>query len=388
MKRRALRLLATATLLAAPLVLAGMLSADSGPAHQAPQARPIALGSSGGNIHDASSRACCAGTLGALVTDGATQYVLSNNHVLARSNSGTGGDPIIQPGLIDQAPVCSPDAADVVANLTDWEPIRFLSFRNRQATNTVDAAIAAVAPGKVQSDGSILDIGPISSIPDTAQIGMSVQKSGRTTGHTAGTVAAVNATIIVRYGGPCGGGRGRARFANQVRITPGDFSAGGDSGSLIVDDSTPPRAVGLLFAGSASDTFANPIQSALDVLGVSLVGSASTGQAPFSRWLGSLLGWASTAHAAPRGRLVDPVSLAAARHARQRHEDAIMRLAGVLGLGVGMSDLVPGDAAVEVYVERDTPARRRAIPAWLDGVGVRVVETGEIVARAAACSAR
>ncbi len=70
--------------------------------------RPIPLGTSGGNIKDSTRLFCCSGTLGSLVQDGnAVLYVLSNNHVLARSNSGRAGDAIIQPGLIDQTPACS-----------------------------------------------------------------------------------------------------------------------------------------------------------------------------------------------------------------------------------------------------------------------------------------
>jgi hypothetical protein len=377
--------LAAAALLATTLGLAGLLSADGGQAHRGPQSRPIALGTSGGHIRDASRIACCSGTLGALVTDGSSQFILSNNHVMARSNKARAGDGIIQPGLVDQAPVCGGDAADVVATLWDWEPIRFLTLRTfRTVSNTVDAAIAEVVPGTVQSDGAIVDIGPISSAPAAAEIGMTVQKSGRTTGHTAGVVAATDATIIVRYGGPCGGGRGLARFANQVRIASAGFSAGGDSGALVVDDSTPPRAVGLLFAGGARDTFANPIQSVLDAFGVSLVGSSSSGQAPSLRRLAGLARAASAAHAA-RHPPVDPAWLAAARQARQRHEDAILARPGVVGIGVAASSLDPRLAAVEIYVRRDTAAIRRALPAWIDGIDVRVVETGEIVARAAVC---
>jgi len=59
---------------------------------------------------------------------------------------------------------------------------------------------------------------------------MAVQKSGRTTGHTSGVVAAVSVTINVKYGSQCGGARGTGTFKNQIRVTPGSFSAGGDSG--------------------------------------------------------------------------------------------------------------------------------------------------------------
>ncbi|MEZ5097178.1 MAG: hypothetical protein R2731_14400 [Nocardioides sp.] len=51
-----------------------------------------------------------------------------------------------------------------------------------------------------------------------------------------------------------GGGR-VARFCNQIITT--DMSAGGDSGSLVMDWENRP--VGLLFAGSAVATILNPI---------------------------------------------------------------------------------------------------------------------------------
>jgi hypothetical protein len=69
-----------------------------------------------------------------------------------------------------------------------------------------------------------------------------------------GTVSAINATVNIGYS------RGVACFTGQIIITPGTFSAGGDSGSLIVvhgkgrmksDDRKP---VGLLYAGSVTVT--------------------------------------------------------------------------------------------------------------------------------------
>ena len=48
------------------------------------------------------------------------------------------------------------------------------------------------------------------------------------------------------------------------------FSAGGDSGSLIVTNGTQ-QPTGLLFAGSTTHTIANPIQAVLAALGVTIV---------------------------------------------------------------------------------------------------------------------
>ncbi len=364
------------------LATAGLLGADTGFNHQLAQPRPIALGTSGGNINDHSNTFCCSGTLGALVTKNGTQYVLSNNHVLARSNSGRVGDLIIQPGLIDQAPVCATDATDAVATLSQWATITF----KKGTRNVVDGAIAEVQGGKVAADGSIVDIGVVSATPAVAAINMPVMKSGRTTGLTSGLVAAVNVTISVRYGSSCGGGRGTATFKNQMRVTPGTFSDGGDSGSLIVTSGAPAQPVGLLFAGSSTDTFANPIQSVLDAFGVTVVGTASTA-GRFPRWLTRLVPGVARAQAAGPAQPVTPASQRAADQAKERHEQALLGVPGVVGVGVGASETVAGEAVVEVYVERDTPAVRSALPGRVDGVPVKIVETGQIHARGA-CAVR
>ena len=75
--------------------------ADSGAAHRAAQTVPVKLGTSGGNVKDVSKAFCCSGTLGALVTRNGVSYVLSNNHVLARSGTAAVNEDVSQPGLID-----------------------------------------------------------------------------------------------------------------------------------------------------------------------------------------------------------------------------------------------------------------------------------------------
>ena len=73
-------------------------------AHQGQLPTLMPLGSSGGNNNDFDAHGntiadCCSGTLGALIQDNSgKQYLLSNNHVLARSDHATVGDAIVQPG--------------------------------------------------------------------------------------------------------------------------------------------------------------------------------------------------------------------------------------------------------------------------------------------------
>src|SRR5215467_13881677 len=84
--------------LASIFIITPSLLADSGANHQV---RNLHFGVSGGNVNDISRRFCCSGTLGSLLTDGSTQYILSNNHVLGLSGAATAGQDISQPGLVD-----------------------------------------------------------------------------------------------------------------------------------------------------------------------------------------------------------------------------------------------------------------------------------------------
>jgi hypothetical protein len=186
---------------------------------------------------------------------------LSNNHVLANSNDGNIGDNILQPGAYDGGS----NPGDAIGTLYDYQEISFNS------NNEMDAAIAIVADGDLS--GSTLAGGygsPSGQVVD-AFVGQSVQKCGRTTECTVGTVEEVNVTVSVCFEGFIFCTKS-ATFVNQFTITPGDFSAGGDSGSLIVSNDGNNHAVGLLFAGSSERTIANPIGVVLNRFGVTIDG--------------------------------------------------------------------------------------------------------------------
>ena len=354
--------------------------ADSGPAHRVDEPFPIQLGTSGGNIKDISKGFCYGGTLGALVKDASgNQYILSNNHVLARTNAAALGEDIIQPGLIDQSPACFKDSTDIVANLSNFISINFRKGTMR--ANAVDAAIAQVRVGNVDPTGFIIDIGTLSSDTVAPSLSMSVKKSGRTTGLTYGDITAVNATIDVSYGS----GK-TARFTNQIVVGPGSFIAAGDSGSLMVENvDTDPRAVGLLFAGGSTTAIANPIGDVLDAFNVSMVGTG-TGPDPSLSLLGKILAWAKkflgvTETQAASAKLPAHVSesaVDAVRRVKERHEGRLLATPGVIGVGVGVSDTIMKQAAIEVYVKQATEPLRQALPKSLDGVEAKIVETGEI----------
>lgn len=224
-----------------------------------------------------------AGTFGLLVRKADNVFILSNNHVLADSNAGEVGDPIYQPGSADGG-----TAVDQIATLAEFEP---LDFGNSQPECKVAETLARVLNLLARLTGSSHRLTPVLKtsglnlmdaalamplqatlvIPDILQIGVpsglaepflgqQVQKMGRTTGLTKGTVTQVSVTADVDYAGQT------ARFTDQVFTSP--MSSPGDSGSSVLD--LERRAVGLIFAGSSQTTIITPIARILDRFGAEL----------------------------------------------------------------------------------------------------------------------
>ena len=220
--------------------------------------RPVPIGVSTGHPD------VTAGTIGARVTDGARIFALSNNHVFAANNRGRLGDNLLQPGVADGGR----DPEDALATLFDFEPLQFCGGV-ACPLNKVDAALALTTPGNLGTATPEDGYGSPRTQTMEASLGMRVQKYGRTTGHTFGRVTGINAVIDVNYR------TGTARFEGQIVISGEGFSTGGDSGSLIVTKgllAADRRPVGLLFAGSANNTIANPIDLVLDRFGVRIDG--------------------------------------------------------------------------------------------------------------------
>lgn len=66
----------------------------------------------------------------------------------------------------------------------------------------------------------------------------------------------------------------------------------------------------------------------------------------------------------------------AASQVKDRHEQALMAVPGVVGMGIGLSR--DGQRVViQVYVAALSAETREALPSELDGVSVEIVETGE-----------
>ena len=224
--------------------------------------RPVPIGVSTGHPK------VSAGTIGARVTDGARAFALSNNHIFAASNGGSAGDNLLQPGVADGGR----DPDDAIGTLFDFEPLHFCGGGGC-TPNRIDAAIALTSPdalGDRTPDGGY---GRPRRWTQEPALGLEVQKFGRTTGLTTGRVTGIHATIDVQYR------NGMARFEEQIVISAiggrSGFSAGGDSGSLVVTKGAllgDRRPVGLLFAGSSVSTLANPIDPVLERFGVRIDG--------------------------------------------------------------------------------------------------------------------
>jgi hypothetical protein len=227
--------------------------AATGPAQHQQRIRPVPagveIGPLGGNF---------VGTLGCFVRrtqgTGGPIFVLSNNHVLADVNRFPIGTKFTQP--------FSTNPADVVATLSDFEPVLFPS-PGAQPRNVIDAAIAVVTDPSQVALGTMLNIANYVPQLLAPRPGMAVTKAGRTTGVTTGTIRAIRVRgVQVNYGTrqqPIIG-----TFDNAITITGSGgaaFSNPGDSGSVILDASSG-RPVALLFAGDSLTTTACDLATA------------------------------------------------------------------------------------------------------------------------------
>jgi hypothetical protein len=209
-----------------------------------------------------------AGTLGVLARGRSGQrlnrlFGISNNHVFANANRASEGDRIVQPGVAD-------GGGRSIGVLERFVRIDF----SPNAQNVVDCACAWMTSSAVDREFVYLVNGSqyrFRVAPQTvpATFGLQVGKSGRTTQVTQGWINATSVTVNVSFGEGA-----VATFVNQFSILSVDsrreFSQGGDSGSLIWTWSPQRNPVGLLFAGGAGVTFANPIDTVLNALDLQL----------------------------------------------------------------------------------------------------------------------
>lgn len=370
----------------------GIVSNPAG--HQGQLAAPILLGSSGGNNSDFDAQGntivdCCSGTLGALVQDGSgKQYLLSNNHVLARSDHARTGDSVVQPGLIDNNCTPNGDGAGTmpVGALTTWLPL------DSNLTNA-DAAIAEVASHSVDPAGRILELGSrepdgtlSAASPGTsssagrgegAGLQMRVAKSGRTTGLTCGGISAVSVDVSVDYFQDCAETQPymTKTFTDQISVSGDRFSDAGDSGALLVDAGNA-EPVGLYFAGGTDAAgvvqgVANPAGDVLTELASQLGNASLTFVGGADHPVSCLSYGDSTVIAAQRQALGDG-EIARVRRALAAARPLVNPSAGILGVALGKSSDHPGEAAVIVYINESSPA---AVPQLISGVRTVVIPT-------------
>ncbi|HTQ97569.1 MAG TPA: hypothetical protein VMH89_12240 [Candidatus Acidoferrum sp.] len=349
--------------------------------NQGAQSIPVKLGTSGGNANDLSVQGnliyCCGGTLGSLVQRNGTYFILSNNHVLARSDAASIGDAITQPDLIDAN--CSTVGTTTVGNLTQYVNLE-------AGTSNADAAIAQIVSGTVDTSGSILSLGSSApnGVPDAgpphagngiaASVGETVAKSGRSSGLTCSSIDATTITASVSYQKGCStGAMFTATYTGQISVQGGAFSAEGDSGSLIVDQKTADP-VALLYGGSDTDTVGNPVADVLNALKDSqgnkptFVGSSATHSVAGCTIASNVVKTAQ----AQNNVTFTSAQLAQAQHARDMHAPELLANPYIQALGVGASIDHPGEPAVVVVVNpAEVPV---AIPQQLEGVATRILQ--------------
>lgn len=369
------------------------------------QTPPVIMGTTGGNATDlmvdksTGNTTCCSGTLGSLVMRGGVTFILSNNHVLFKSDAGSSTDPVQQPGLADnscdvagkggpfttvsnsiQAATLKPTSNSPGTPGCSTPPVAPLCG---PAPSGVDAALAAIN-STVDASGKILDLGPAgasslsplppSTIVASPAVGQSVAKSGRSTGLTCSTIQAVGTSVFVDYSQTCGGAvTFRAVFNNEIMINGGSFSASGDSGSLVVTSDTA-RPVGLLFAGNSTSTTANPmldVQTAFS--GLTIVGG---GDHPVSCDPTTTVSSVSTTVGASDARLSVEEN-ARVTAVKEKHENRLLANPAISDVSVGASADNPQEGALII-----TLRSRTSVPATIDGVRTRVVSAGFTAPRA------
>jgi hypothetical protein len=361
MKRTATRGLIITAVLA---TLAGALGwADSPKDHQAPQTLPILLGTSGSTATDFGNLtggvgSCNVVTLGSAVTCNGELYILTTNLGLIPLSGPVPqvGEPILQPGLRDTG--CKPGGTQVATFPGDLTPLR---------TTSVDAAILKALPGAVDPRGTILGIGAPCPVPVDPVIGMSVAKSGRTSGLTVGTIASVSATIIYSFPD------GTTKTVDNQILMRGDnnFTRDGDDGALMVTNDASHNPVGLLIFPSRYLAGATP---ARDLIGAFTPVCGQTGPTKGFAFAGDQSACAAASAATVLADTPPASEVEWARSVKERHVGELMSDPAITAVAVGAATGDAKRAAIHVYVEGGR-ALVRAIPPTLDGVPVRVFES-------------
>lgn len=139
-------------------------------------------------------------------------------------------------------------------------------------------------------------------------------------------------------------------------ISPGNFTAEGDSGAALLD-STTRTPIGLMFGADSHFSYANPFSDVASLLDISPVGLRS-------------------AHGPESVQRIADSRLDQLKEIQARHEKALLSIKGVEAIGIGLADDGHG-LAFHLYVGQRTREIESSIPTDVEGVPVRLLQTGE-----------
>ena len=205
------------------------------------------------------------GTLGAMVRDRATGATmgLTNFHVACVNNTWSVGDRQVQPSLVDGG---APTG-------------EFGSLTRAALSENIDGAVITVDASEPWT-ATVTGVGDVAG-STAATVGMAVQKRGRTTEHTFGTVASTDFTVTINYGSDVGSQHAappdphRHRHVAQPALLGPRGLGLGRSRHL-----AQRRRSALRRSNDGSMTFANPMQAVLDELGVDLLSPRRSCRSP------------------------------------------------------------------------------------------------------------
>ena len=227
----------------------------------------------------------CAGTIGALLKDGAGDiFGLSCNHVTGGCSNARALAPIVAPGILDVGPG-APDPVTIGHHyrslpLIPGDPSIVSSYKKNS-----DCAIFKILDAdRVTSwQGGAYDTPALIEEPKEDD---PVEKVGRSTHHTAGIIESqLKGPLRLDYQSTIyHSAEENIVFRGSVFFDPvfiirgvgGTFATDGDSGALVVrreaGSEAPEAAVGLVIGGRGNqETYMIPLKPALEALKVSIV---------------------------------------------------------------------------------------------------------------------
>lgn len=176
-----------------------------------------------------------AGTIGAIVSAGPNDYILSCNHTLAMNGRATDGDETIQPGTLDAASAQAVGKLAVYAPMIETAPGSTAVYHR----NRLDCALSRADARAVRKGRRMTWTGDISGFS-------TVRKIGRTTGRTDGRILTEDWEGLIDFD------FGTMYFEKLFGVfDERPFAAPGDSGALVSgirQGERAPRGVGIAMA--------------------------------------------------------------------------------------------------------------------------------------------